>query len=131
MWLFLLLNVLAGDKVLLQYNRSYYNVLQGGMDVGLSFLDAYDVLLGTPGALLDLFSPDKGTGNLNLLTSKSIWTIKIICLQEGHGKDEFLQAIQVLAPQFRFFDIFAFLTMKLREDRLSAFIGTFFLMMLL
>ena len=30
----------------------------------------------------------------------------IICLQEVHGKDEFLQAIQVLAPQFRFFGTF-------------------------
>ena len=28
---------------------------------------------------------------------------KIICLQEVHGKDEFLQAIQVLAPRFRLF----------------------------
>ena len=27
----------------------------------------------------------------------------IICLQEVHGKDEFLQAIQVLAPRFRLF----------------------------
>ena len=60
--------------------------------------------------MLDLFSPDKGTGNLDLLTSKSIWTIKIICLQEVHGKDEFLQAIQVLAPHFRLFDLFAFWT---------------------
>ena len=30
----------------------------------------------------------------------------ILCLQEVHGKDEFLQAIQVLAPRFRFFGIF-------------------------
>ena len=27
----------------------------------------------------------------------------ILCLQEVHGKDEYLQAIQVLAPRFRFF----------------------------
>ena len=27
----------------------------------------------------------------------------IICLQEGHGKDVFLQAIQVLAPRLKFF----------------------------
>ena len=31
---------------------------------------------------------------------------KIICLQEVHGKDEFLQAIQVLAPRFRLFGTF-------------------------
>ena len=30
----------------------------------------------------------------------------IICLQEIHGKHEFLQAIQVLAPQFRLFGTF-------------------------
>ena len=30
----------------------------------------------------------------------------ILCLQEVHGKDEFLQAIQVLAPRFRFFCTF-------------------------
>ena len=30
----------------------------------------------------------------------------ILCLQEVHGKDEYLQAIQVLAPQFRFFGTF-------------------------
>ena len=29
-----------------------------------------------------------------------------ICLQEVHGKDEFLLAIQVLAPRFRFFGTF-------------------------
>ena len=30
----------------------------------------------------------------------------IICLQEVHDKDEFLQALQVLAPQFRLFGTF-------------------------
>ena len=30
----------------------------------------------------------------------------IICLQEVHGKDEYLQAIQVLAPQFQFLGTF-------------------------
>ena len=30
----------------------------------------------------------------------------IICLQEVHGKDEFLQAIQVLGPRFRLFGTF-------------------------
>ena len=43
--LFLLLNVPAGDRVLFKYNHPYYNVLQGGMDVGPSFLKACDVLL--------------------------------------------------------------------------------------
>ena len=30
----------------------------------------------------------------------------ILCLQEVHGKDEYLNAIQVLAPRFRFFGTF-------------------------
>ena len=30
----------------------------------------------------------------------------VICLQETHGKDEFLQSIQVLVPQFRLFGTF-------------------------
>ena len=33
-------------------------------------------------------------------------TNTILCLQEVHGKDEYLQAIQVLAPRFRFFGTF-------------------------
>ena len=50
----------------------------------------------------------------------------ILCLHEVHGKDEYLQAIQVLAPRFRFFGTFLLKT-KTREDRLSAFTRTFFL----
>ena len=66
-------------------------------------------LLGILRALSDLSS------NLNLFTSensnsnisKDSWTTTTSsCLQEVHGKDEFLQAIQVLAPQFRFFGTF-------------------------
>ena len=30
----------------------------------------------------------------------------ILCLQEVHGRDEYLQAIQVLAPRFRFLGTF-------------------------
>ena len=95
--LFQLLNVLGGDRALFTHNRRYYNVLQGGMDVVPSFPKACDVLIGTPWALLDLFSPDKG----KLLDHNNI-----ICLQELHGKDELLQAIQVLAPRFRLFGTF-------------------------
>ena len=52
----------------------------------------------------DLFSPDKGTENSNSnISNRLLDNNNIICLQEVHGKDEFLQAIQVLAPQFRFF----------------------------
>ena len=51
----------------------------------------------------------------------------ILCLQEVRGKDEYLQAFQVLAPRFSVLLVLLFLTTKTREDRLSAFTGTFFL----
>ena len=47
-------------------------------------------------------------------------TNNILCLQEVHRKDEYLQAIQVLAPRFRFFGTW-----------LSAFTGTFHMQRLL
>ena len=37
---------------------------------------------------------------------KLIENNNVICLQEVHGKDEFLQAIQVLAPRFNVFGTF-------------------------
>ena len=49
--------------MLFKHNRRYYNVLQGGMDVALSDPKVCDVLLGTPGVSLDMFSPDKGIEN--------------------------------------------------------------------
>ena len=56
----------------------------------------------------------------------------IVCLQEVHGKDEYFQAIQVVGPRFRFFLwILLCLITNTREDRLSAFTGTSFLMRLL
>ena len=89
---FQLLNVLAGDRVLFTHNRRYYNVLQGGMDAAPFFPEVYDVLLGTPGASLDLFSPERNREfKLNCL-KKLLDRNNIICLQEVHAKDEFLQA---------------------------------------
>ena len=60
-----------------------------------------------------------------------LFDTNILCLQEVHGKDEYLQAIQVLAPRFSFFLFFLLLKMKTREDRLSVFTGTFYLKRLL
>ena len=39
----------------------------------------------------------------------------ILCVQEVHGRDEYLQAIQVLAPRFRFL-VLSFLETKTQED---------------
>ena len=47
---FQLPHVPVGDRVLFEHNRRYYNVLQGGMDVALSFPKARDVSIGTPGS---------------------------------------------------------------------------------
>ena len=123
--LFQLPHVPVGDRMLFKHDRRYYNVLQGGMDVDLSFPKACDALLGTPGVSLDLFSPNKRTENSNSNISK-----QHLCLQEVHGKDEYLQAIQVLAPRFRFL-VLLLLETKTREDRLSACTGTFYLKRLL
>ena len=85
----------------------------------------FDVLFETPGALLDLFSPNKGTESSNSSISKNSWTTTSF-LQEEHGKDEFLQAIKVLDPRFRLFGTF-FLIMNMWKDRVSAPTGIFFL----
>ena len=50
--------------------------------------------------------PDKGAENSNSNLKRLLDSNNIICLQEVHGKDEFLQAIQVLAPRFRLFGTF-------------------------
>ena len=92
-WFSLHMNVLDGDRALFRHIHRFYNALQGGMVVAPFFLKACAVLLGLLGALSDLSSPLFDRNN-------------IICLQEVHGKDEFLQTIQVLAPQFRLFGTF-------------------------
>ena len=47
---------------------------------------------------------------MHIVQKKLFDSNNIICLQEEHGKDEFLQAIQVLAPLFRFFLVLSFLS---------------------
>ena len=93
------------------------------MDVVPSFPKAFDVLLGTPEALSVLSRQRNREFKLKYLKRLSEAN-NIICLQEVHRKDEYLQAIQVLAPRFRFFGTF------IRDnenagDRPSAFTGTF------
>ena len=118
--------------MLFKHHRRYYSVPQFGMDVALSFPKACDVLLGTPGVSLDLFFPNRRTESSNSNISRdSLAPTIFYVFQEVHGKDEYLQAIQVLAPRFRFFFVPLFLITKTREDRLSAFIGTFYLKRLL
>ena len=48
------------------------------------------------------------TREFKLKYLKKLFDTNILCLQEVHGKYEYLQAIQVLAPRFRFFGTFIF-----------------------
>ena len=98
--LFQLLYTPAGDRMLFKHNRRYHNVLQG-WSLPFRRLAMY-LLLGTPAGWWDLFSPDKGNREFKLKYLKRLLdNNNIFCLQEVHGKDEFLQAIQVLVPRFR------------------------------
>ena len=104
--LFQLPHVPVGDTMPFNHHTKYYSVLQVGMDVAFPLLEVCGVLLGTPGGLLDLFSPNRRTESSNSNISRSSLTPTTSCLQEVHGKDEFLRAIQVLAPRFRLFGTF-------------------------
>ena len=118
-WFLLLLSILDGDRALFRHNHRFYNALQGGMVVVPFFLEVCDVLLGILRALSDLSSPDKGAGNLNLFTSRSSL---IVTTSLAFKKRLFKCWLLNFASLVLFF-----LTMKMLEDRLSAFIGTFHL----
>ena len=84
----------------------YSNVLQVRLRVVVSLSAAYVVLHGTRENLLDqFFSPQRNRerkhDDFKLLHSNNI-----LCLQEVHWKDEFLKALQVLAPGLQFFGTF-------------------------
>ena len=83
---------------------TYY---KDGMDVAPSFPKACDVLPGTPGVWWDQFFSRQRNREFKLKYLEKLFDANnILCLQEVHGKDEHLQAIQVLAPRFRFFGTF-------------------------
>ena len=79
-------------------------VLQVKIHVATSLMEVCDVLLGTLGVSLGRFFPRRKNRELKLeYFRKRLDNNNILCLQEVHGKDEFLQAIQVLAPRYEFF----------------------------
>ena len=81
----------------------YYRLLQVGIRVATSLTEVCDVLLGTLGLSLDRFFPRRENRELKLKHLRKLFdNINILCFQEVQGKDEYLQAIQVLAPRFRF-----------------------------
>ena len=59
------------------------------------------------GVSLDLFFSKQKNREFKLKYLKRVFVNNsIVCLQEVHGKDDYLQAIQVLAPRFRSFGTF-------------------------
>ena len=90
--------------MLFKHNRRYCNILKDGMDVALSFPRC--ITWNTRGLVGSVFSRQKNR-ELKLKYLKRLFHANnILCLQEVHGKDEYLQAIQVLAPRFLFFGTF-------------------------
>ena len=103
-----------------------YNVLQGGMDVAPSSPKACDVLLGTPGSSLDLFSKDKRNRESKLNYLKNLWTtttsfVSRKCME----RTSFFKLSRYWLLDFDYLVLFS-LTMNMREDRPSAFIGIFY-----
>ena len=77
------------------------------------------------------FSSQKNR-ELKLKYLRKLFDNNILCLQEVYGKDEYLQAIQVLSPRFTFFFLVPlFLETKMQGDRLFALTRICFLRMLL
>ena len=84
----------------------YSNVLQVRLRVVVSLSAAYVVLHGTRENLLDqFFSPQRNRERKHDYF-KLLHSNNILCLQEVHWKDEFLKALQVLAPGLQFFGTF-------------------------
>ena len=104
-WFLLLLNVLDGDRALFRHNHRFYNALQGGCGPFLSE-GLRCITWNTRGFVGSVFSRQRHRESKLVYLKKLFDRNNVICLQEVHGKDEFLQAIQVLAPQFRLFGTF-------------------------
>ena len=130
-WFLLLLSILDGERALFRHNHRFYNALQGGMVVDNFFLKVCDVSLGILRALSDLSSPDKGAGDLILFTSRSSLIVTTsFAFKKCMARTSSFRLSKCWLLNFAYVVPF-FLTMKMREDRLSAFIGTFSLKRLL
>ena len=115
----------AGDRVPFIHNLRYYNVQQGGMDVAFLFrrFSMYYMAHQWPDRICFLQTKEQ-----RIQTQISQKSLGQHFLSPGmHGKDEFFQAIQVLAPRFRLFGTF----LLDNENVGPAFTGTFCLKKLL
>ena len=97
-------HVPVGDRMLLNNHLRYCRVLQVGMYCG-HFLDGglRCIAWKTRGLIGSVFSKQKNRECKLKYLKKLFDNNNILCLQEVHGRDEYLQAIEVLAPRFRFF----------------------------
>ena len=101
--LFQLPHAPVGNRMLFNHLR-YSMVLQVGIPVATSPMEVCDVSSGTLGVSLGRFFSSQKNRELKLkYFRKLLDNNNITCLQEGHGEDVFLQAIQVLAPRLSFF----------------------------
>ena len=102
--LFQFLHVPAGDTLPFIHNRRFYNVLQGGMGVAPFFSGGLRCITwNTMGLVGSVFSRQRNREFKLKYLKRLLDNNNIICLQEVHGRDEFFQAIQVLALRFRLF----------------------------
>ena len=107
----------------------YSEFVRIGTRVSVFLTAAFDVLPGIREGLLDpRFPPQSSRERKHIYFKRLTQNNDIVCLQEIHGKDEFLQAIQVLAPRFRLYGTF---NANAGGYQLHAFIRTSCLMMLL
>ena len=93
--------------MLFKHNRRYCNVPKGWDGCGPFLSEGMRCTTWhTRGLVRSVFSRQRNR-ELKLKYLKRLFDANnILCLQEVHGKDEYLQAIQVLAPRFRFFGAF-------------------------
>ena len=121
--LFQLSYIYVGGAML--FNHLEHNkILRVGIHVATSLMAVSDVSLGTLGVSLGRFFLHKETESSNSTISGS--SLRKTCLQEVHGKNEFLQAIQMCGLRDSDYLVRSFPTMRMQEDQLFASIRTFY-----
>ena len=102
------LDLATTDGDVMRFNLlKYSSLFEKGIHVPIYLKEAFDVHRGIREVSLG------STGSSQTFREQKHHYLKrladkndVVCLQETHGKDEFLQALQVLHPQFRMFGTF-------------------------
>ena len=126
--LFQLLYALAGDKVLFMHEHRKNNVLQGGMDVAPPFRRLAIYYFEHPGLVGSVFSRQRNREFKLKYLKKSWTTTTSFVSRKCMERTSFFKLFRCWLRDFDSLVPF-FLTMKMREDRLSAFTGIFCLKM--